>query len=213
MEVTGERIWLEEDKISEEHYYQEYVAKCQCYGGPLDISKNMDSEGILAYIRAVAILHRMTGEEKYLKHMKDGIEYELSYKFCYNSPVQVPPLSKAKWCSCGGSITSVVNPHIHPMSSSIVDELAYYVEKTGDTYIQSCMKDTILWGCQTYNHFDREYDYGKIGWMSERFCYSQGLLKEHYPDGSIASTWFALMPWASSSILEGLAGSAWNRQF
>ena len=40
--------------------------------------------------------------------------------------------------------------------------------------------------------------------MSERFCYGQGLLVERYPDGSPASTWFALMPWAACSVLEGL---------
>lgn len=212
MEVTGKRDWLEAVLKSEEHYYQAYVAKCQCYGGPLDISKGMDSEGILAYIRAAAILHRMTGEEKFLKHLKDGIEYELTFKFSYHTPVSVPPLSKTGWCSCGGSVTSVVNPHIHPMSSSIVDELLYYVNQTGDRYIASRMKDTILWGCQTYNHFDREYDYGKKGWMSERYCYSQGLLTEHYPDGSVASTWFALMPWASASVLEGFVGELWDKE-
>ena len=48
------------------------------------------------------------------------------------------------------------------------------------------------------------------GWMSERFCHSEGLVKERYPDGSLASTWFALMPWACGSILEGLTGEAWD---
>ena len=47
------------------------------------------------------------------------------------------------------------------------------------------------------------------GWMSERFCHSEGLLTETYPDGSPASTWFALMPWACGCILEGLAGEYW----
>ncbi len=210
VEVTGDRSLLPEIRKSEQHYYDAYVAKCQCYGGPLDISKNMDSEGILAYIRGAAMLHKLTGEEQYLTHLRDGIEYELTFKFCYNSPVQVPPLSKVGWCSCGGSITSVVNPHIHPMSSSIVEELNYYVKQTKDSYIASRMRDTILWGCQTYNHYDREYDYGKKGWMSERYCYSQGLVKERYPSGELASTWFALMPWASASVLEGIVGEIWE---
>jgi hypothetical protein len=96
------------------------------------------------------------------------------------------------------------------MSSTIVDELAYYVENTGDNYVAQRMKDVILWGCQTYNTYDGEYGYGKKGWMSERYCYSQGLLTETYPDGSPASTWFALMPWGGSSIVEGLAGKVWN---
>ena len=46
--------------------------------------------------------------------------------------------------------------------------------------------------------------------MSERFCHSEGLLTEKWPDGSPASTWFALMPWACGSLLEGLTGSLWE---
>ena len=46
--------------------------------------------------------------------------------------------------------------------------------------------------------------------MSERFCHCEGLLTETYPDGSPASTWFALMPWACGCILEGLAGDLWD---
>ena len=90
--------------------------------------------------------------------------------------------------------------------------MKYFVEHCPDNasnaearrYIQSRLDDTVKWGCQTYNLFDGQYGYGKKGWMSERFCYSQGLVVEKYPDGRLASTWFALMPWASSSVLEGL---------
>ena len=100
------------------------------------------------------------------------------------------------------------NPHIHPMSSSVAGEMKYFIEHTDNleakAYVQERLNDTILWGCQTYNLCDGEYGYGKIGWMSERFCYSQGLVVEKYNDGRLASTWFALMPWASSSIIEGL---------
>ena len=48
--------------------------------------------------------------------------------------------------------------------------------------------------------------------MSERFCHSEGLLSQKYPDGSPASTWFALMPWACGCILEGLAGDTWEKE-
>lgn len=210
MYLTGDYDGLSSVQASERHYYDEYVKKCVCYGGPLDISKGVDSEGILAYIRAVKLLHQITDDELYLRHMKDGIEYEFSFKFCYATPVKVPPLSKVGWSSCGGSVTSVVNPHIHPMSSTVVDELLYYAEHTGDEYVYERIKDVLLWGCQTYNHYDGEYDYGKRGWMSERYCYCEGLLTERYPDGSPASTWFALMPWAGASVIEGMTGDAWE---
>ena len=170
------------------------------------MSKAVDNEGILAYIRAVRLLHELTGELVYLEHMYDALCYEFTFKFCYDPPVQVPPLNKVGWSACGGSVTSTANPHIHPMSSSIVDEMLYYFMQTGCGYVLDRMNDTVKWGCQTYNRYDGEFDHGKKGWMSERFCYSQGLLDEKYPDGSPASTWFALMPWGSCSIIEGLAG-------
>jgi len=194
---------------SEMHYYRHFVAKVCCYGGPLDIDKRIDSEGVLAYMRAVRRLHQLTGEAYLLDHLRDALLYEFTFKFCYNSPIRVPPLSRG-WSSCGGSVTSVANPHIHPMSSTVVDEILYYLSYREDGYIRDRMNDTVAWGLQTFARTDREYDYGKAGWMSERFCYSQGLLTERYPDGSPASTWFALMPWAVGCILEGLCGDWWT---
>lgn len=208
--ITGDTSYIEEAKRSEQHYYDKFVRKSECYGAPLDTDKAIDSEGILAYVRAVRYLHATTGDDMYLQHMKAGLDYEFTFKFVYNSPVQIPPLSEIGWSSCGGSITSTANPHIHPMSSTVVDEMLYYYEKTKDEYVLSRLKDTVMWGCQTYNTYDGEYGYGKRGWMSERFCYSEGLVVEKYPDGSPASTWFALMPWAGASIVEGLVGDFWD---
>ncbi len=207
--LTGDRTHLPDLLHSEKWYHRAYICRQECYGGPLDIDKNIDSEGILAYIRGVRYLHAVTGDESLLEHMKDALHYEYTFKFCYNSPIKVPPLSSVNWSSCGGSITSVTNPHIHPMSSSVMDEMHYYLSCREDKYIRSRLQDTILWSCQCHNTFDGEFGYGKTGWMSERFCHSEGLLTEHYSDGSPASTWFALMPWACGSILEGLTGMTW----
>lgn len=208
--LAGDRSSLPELQRSEAHYYSTFVRRAECYGGPLDTDKTVDSEGILAYIRAVRLLHELTGEELYLDHLRDALCYEFSFKFCYNSPIQTPPLSTLGWSSCGGSITSVANPHIHPMSSTVMDELLYYTHRRKDAYIESRLKDTDAWSRQTYNTRDKEYDYGRRGWMSERFCHCEGLLVQKYPDGSPASTWFALMPWACGSILEGLCGECWD---
>ena len=208
--LSGETGWIGDLTRSERYYYRKFISRMECYGGPLDIDKQTDSEGVLAYIRAVRWLHEITRDEKLLDHLRDALEYEFTFKFCYNSPIKVPPLSKINWSSCGGSITSVCNPHIHPMSSSVIDELIYYTERRKDDYIRSRLEDTVLWSCQVSGTRDGEYDYGKTGWMSERFCHSEGLLTETYPDGTYASTWFALMPWACGCILEGLAGEYWE---
>lgn len=210
--LTEDESYIESLKDSEQHYYETYVKRMECYGAPLDAEKAVDSEGILAYIRAVRYLHALTKDDLYLDHMRDAICYEFTFKFCYNSPVQIPPLSTLGWSSSGGSVTSVANPHIHPMSSSIVDELYYYTAKRDDPYVDLRLMDTVRWGCQTYNRYDGEFDFGKKGWMSERFCHSEGLVTEKYSDGSPASTWFCLMPWASGSIIEGLVGDYWETQ-
>lgn len=210
--LTGDKTCLVDLKFSEKHYYETYVKRMECYGAPLDADKAADSEGILAYIKAVRFLHALTGDELFLDHMKDAIDYEFSFKFAYNSPVKVPPLSTIGWSSCGGSVTSVANPHIHPMSGNLVDELFYYVQQREDPYVRQRMLNTVGWGCQTYNRYDNEFDYGKRGWMSERFCHSEGLLTETYSDGAPASTWFCLMPWAGGSVLEGLVGDYWEAE-
>ena len=85
----------------------------------------------------------MTGEPSLLSHMQDALYYEFTFKFCYNSPIKVPPLSTVGWSSCGGSITSVSNPHVHPMSSSIMDEMVYYLAHVEDDYIRSRLEDTL----------------------------------------------------------------------
>lgn len=202
-QLTGTTAWLPELSRSEAHYYNSYVAQAACWGGPLDTDKAVDSEGVLALIRAEACLHQLTGDERCLDHLRDALRYAFTFQFCYNTPLNVPPLSRIGWSSCGGSITSTANPHIHPMSSTVMAELRYYLTHREDGHAALRLQDMKFWSSQTYNHYDREYDYGKKGWMSERFCYSEGLLTERYPDGSPASTWFALMPWACGSILEG----------
>lgn len=204
-QVAEEKEYIDIAKKIEQHYYDKFVKKCECYGGPLDTDKAVDDEGILAYIRAVRILYEITGEKYLIEHLRDALYYEVSFKLSYNTPVSVPPLSTIGWSSCGGSITSTANPHIHPMSSTIIPEMRFYAGLTKDQYLKSRLEDTVSWSLQTFNTFKGEYGYGDTGWMSERFCFCEGLLTEKYPDGSPASTWFALMPWASSSLIEGFA--------
>lgn len=204
--------WLSLLEKSEDHYFHTYVEKMECYGGPLDTSKSPDNEGILAFIRLDHLMYLLTQKPQYLKHMQFALYQEFSYKYCYNSPIKYNPLKKLHWCSCGGSITSVCNPHIHPMSSSILDELIFCYQQTGDQYILDRYHDTLNWGKQSYNRQPREFDFGKTGWMSERFCYSQGLLTQYYPDHTPASTWFNLLPWAAASVIDGYTGLVWDQE-
>lgn len=98
------------------------------------------------------------------------------------------------------------------MSNNVADEIAYCFEKTGDAYWKQRLEDTTGWGLQTFSTYDGEYDFGKKGWMSERFCYSEALLIEQYNDGSPCSTWKCFLPWGASNLLEGFCGTVWDSQ-
>lgn len=210
MQLTGDSSYLSICQKSEQHYYDKFLSKMECYGTPHDTWKAVDSEGILAYIKAVKFLHLITGDKLYLTRLGKGLDYEFTFKFPYNVVQNEQPLKKVGWSSCGGSITSTCNQHIHPMSSNVLDELLYYCQNTKDAYYESRLKDVMLWSLQCHNRYDGEYDYGKKGWMSERFCYSEGVLSERYPNGDKASTWFCFLPWGASNIIEGLCGNLWN---
>lgn len=209
-QITGDMSYLPLCIKSENHYYEKFLSKMECYGTPHDTWKAVDSEGILAYIKAVRLLHLLTENRLYLTRLGRGLDYEFTFKFPYNVVQNEQPLKKIGWSSCGGSITSTCNPHIHPMSSNILDEILYYCQCTKDAYYESRLKDVMRWSLQCHNRYDGEFDHGKKGWMSERFCYSEGLLSERYPNGDKASTWFCFLPWGASNIIEGLCGSLWN---
>jgi hypothetical protein len=210
--VTGDHSGVDELRRSEEHYHRAFVERMECYGAPLDTEKAVDSEGVIAYAKAARYLHAITGDPTLLRHLEDGLRYEFSFKVCFDTRLGVPPLSAVGWSSTGGTITSTANPHIHPMGNNLVDELTYLSTHAPSEYVSSRLADTVGWGLQTYNRVDGEFDYGRRGWMSERFCYSEGLLKERYPDGSLASTWFALMPWAAGCVVDGLVGDYWDHR-
>ncbi len=202
-ELTSESAFLFAAQKAMQHY-RSFVKEFNVYGGPHDIFKSPDEEGILAFIKAAHILHRNTGGQEFLEDLKAGLEYEFSWKFAYNAVPELEPLKSKKWCSTGGSVTSVNNSHIHPMGSSILGSIAYAAKTTGDVYFAQRYEDTLKWTLTVYLHYDGDYDWGKKGLINERFCYTDSLLAERYPDGSPSSTWFCAHSWASGAVLEGL---------
>ena len=72
-QLTGDRSGLAEMERTEAHYYNAFIARAECYGGPLDTDKAVDSEGVLAYIRAVRRLHALTRRTVYLNHLQDAL--------------------------------------------------------------------------------------------------------------------------------------------
>lgn len=185
-------------------YYHRFVVRLNCYGTPLDTRKAVDEEGNLAFIRGSRLMHEYTGEEKYLQYLKDGASYEYLWRYSYKSRPECPPLNDGLWNSCGGSVTSISNPHIHPMELIVDADLRYLARVTGDNYHMSRAEDSLAWAMQNLERYPEKDGYGQYGMMSERWCPSDGLLSERYSDGSPSSTWFSYNLWAAANALEAI---------
>jgi hypothetical protein len=172
----------------------------------MDTFKSVDSEGNLAFIRAARLLHEFTGDEKYLAMLQDGAAYEYLWRYGFRTRPQCRPLAGSNWNSCGGSITSVSNPHVHPMSVVVNDDLEYLARQSDDAYHQHRADDGHAWLMNTMELYPDTMGYGRYGVLSERTCPSDGLLVERFADdGTPASTWWSYNAWAAGSAMESIA--------
>ena len=185
-------------------FYDRFVRELNCWGTPMDTFKAVDQEGVLAFIRAARLLHELTHDAAYLAMLERGAEYEYLWRFAFRSRPQAPPLRGSSWNSCGGSITSTSNPHIHPMGVLVTGELLYLASQTDDLYHRDRAQDGLNWAVNCLGLYPEEVGYGEPGVLTERFCPSDGLLKERYPDGTPASVWWSYHPWGAANCLEGL---------
>ena len=187
-------------------YYAPFVRDLAAWGSPMDTFKSIDSEGNLAFIRAARLMHEMTGEDRYLDMLAAGANYEYLWRYGFRARPQCPPLKNSSWNSCGGTITSVSNPHIHPMGVVATDDLEYLARVSGDSYHESRADDGIAWLMNTMELYPDVVGYGQYGVLSERTCPSDGLLAEvYYDDNSPASTWWSYNAWAAGSAMEAIA--------
>lgn len=97
-QLTGDRSGLAEMERTEAHYYNAFIARAECYGGPLDTDKAVDSEGVLAYIRAVRRLHALTGRTVYLDHLQDALGLR-QHSGRFDRPVPGRTLTPARACT------------------------------------------------------------------------------------------------------------------
>jgi hypothetical protein len=186
-------------------FYARDVRALAAWGSPMDTYKSIDSEGNLAFIRAARLLHETTNDAAYLDMLRDGAHYEYLWRYGFRSRPQAPPLSECGWNSCGGSLTSISNPHIHPMSVIATRDLEYLAQHTGDDYHQRRADDGMAWLMQTMELYPDITGYGRYGVLSERTCPSDGLLEEMYEDGRRASTWWSYNAWAAANAMEAVA--------
>ena len=185
-------------------YYHTFVKDLYCWGTPMDTWKSVDEEGNLGFIRGARLIHQITGEKEFLDMLEDGAQYEYLWKYAYMAKPEFPPFKDSSFNSCGGSVTSVSNPHIHPMGSMIVSDLFYLYKETSDKYHLKRMEDTLNWSMHILELYPDITGYGPYGVLSERFCPSDGLVEKTYADGSLGSTWFTFNGWAGANVMEGI---------
>lgn len=197
--ITRVAMWIDSARKAID-YYSQFHAQGELYGTPMDTHEAVDEEGNLAYIIACVEMHKATQESKYIDCACMGLDYEFSWKFAYNTVFSNEPLRSLHWCSCGGSVTSTHNPHIHPMGNLIAGEMYYIYTHTQNEYIAKRLKDTCIWGLSTFNSPRMQFGFGEIGFQTEQFFHTDAILlpwwKKH--DGGI---WEAYLPWASGCII------------
>jgi len=201
-ELTGEAVYLEPAKKALE-YYHGFVKGLNCYGAPMDTWKSIDQEGNLAFIRGSRLMYEQTGEAQYLTYWKEGAEYEFLWRYAYRTRPEFAPICDG-WNACGGSVTSISNPHIHPMGVLADTDLYALAKVTGDSYYKDRAMDSTAWMMQTLELYPEKTGYGRYGVLSERWCPSDGLTTERYSDGRGYSSWFSYNLWAAANVMEAV---------
>ncbi|MCM1064220.1 MAG: hypothetical protein NC420_07065 [Eubacterium sp.] len=185
-------------------YYRTEIECLDCYGTPLDTRKSVDQEGNIAFVRGCRLVYEDTGEKEFLEAMTAGAEYECLWRYGYAARPECPPLDNG-WNSCGGSVTSVSNAHMHPMGAMLDTELRFLARVTGDDYYRQRAGDSTAWIMQNLEMYPDKTGYGRYGILSERWCPSDGLLTERYSDNTPCSTWLTYNLWAAACALEAVA--------
>lgn len=200
-QLTGKRDYLQA-AIRGEMYYFKWLETLEPWGTPLDAEKSVDMEGNLALCIAERLLHEATGNPRYLEHLEHSIQFDLSWKWAYNTYLENEPLRGLEWRSIGGNSASSCNIHLHPMSNMILSEIWYAYKRTGDAYYLDRLRDSFCFGLGCVNLKDGEFGFGKKGWVTEQFLHTDALQGGTPADGGV---WKRYLPWAAAAILGSLS--------
>ncbi len=196
---TGEQKYMKGAMKALNHYHGHHL-KGELYNTPMDTHRGVDQEGNLAFITACVEFHKLTNDPVYLEMGMDGLSWEFSWKFPYNTMLSAEPLRSMNWSSSGGSITSNHNISIHQMGNLVAGAIYYMYQKTGSDYIRQRLHDTCVWGLGTYNTKDNDFGFGKEGQATEQFTYTDGLVLP-WPGPWDGGIWAASLSWASACVL------------
>ncbi len=202
-EFCGDRRYLEAAGRAASFYF-ESVRNLNVCGTPMDTWKAPDQEGNLAFMKLTRILHEATGQNEYLVMLEEAAHYEYLWRYGFRAVPEIMPLKGSSWNSCGGSVTSVSNPHMHPMGVLVTGELYYLAEKTGNELHRMRAEDGMAWIMNSLELYPETTGYGVYGITTERYCPSDGLTDFRYSDGRPSSMWHSYNGWAAANVLESL---------
>jgi hypothetical protein len=188
-----------------EHYWQQF-SKLQWSGVDLDCRGAQDCGSSYALIRALAELHRQTGDPQALNRLGHVINYACTYRYSYNVHLRNPVCD---WSSSGAKVTSTHNIHVDAYGGEILEDFQYYVTCTGDAHIRNRIEDSLAWARQAYNRTENEYGWGKVGWVTEQYYHTYDHYHHPEADGTV---WISYFPWAAGSLLNAFvleAERAW----
>ncbi len=200
--LTGESSYAEAARKAH-GYYRNFVHDLDCCGAPMDTWKAVDQEGNLSFLHGSRLLYEDTGEARFLEDMKCSAGYEFLWRYGYPTRPEHPPV-KDGWNACGGSVTSVSNPHIHPMGVLADEDLLFLADAAGDAYYRERALDSAAWMMQTLELYPDKTGYGRYGILSERWCPSDGLVTERYDNGQPYGSWFSYNLWAAANVFEAV---------
>ncbi|MFH1707804.1 MAG: hypothetical protein ABIF71_07790 [Planctomycetota bacterium] len=192
-------------------YHADVIALKPC-ATPMDTHNATDEEGNLALLHTAQTLHALTRGGFFLEVLRDSADFEMLWRYYYNTRPVLPPLDSADWGSSGESVTSAHNPHIHPMHLNALDQVLYLHDRTGDPYYLERTRDAVRYGCCSVCRPSETFGWGKPGWLCERFCPSDGLLIQHdLRTGEPRSVGCDYHVWNVAVTMEGFCGMAWDR--
>jgi len=201
-EHTRDRKYLDAG-VKALNFYGTFVRDLNCFATPMDAPKFIEQEGNLGYVRGAVALCDVTDSKEFAPAATDSANYEYLWRYGFRARPQFNPLKDSPWNSCGGSITSAAHM-IHPMGVYVAPALSRVGEMTDDTYHHDRAEDGLDWGTQSVELYPKYTGYGVRGVLTERWCPSDGMTIETFPDGSPSSLWFSYNGWAAAAVLEGL---------
>ena len=187
--------------IRAEKFYFDWLRTLEVWGTPIDAEGAVELEGNLALVKAERLLHESTKEPIYRDHLERAVNYDISWKWAYNTHFENPPLRDMNWLSQGGNGASSCNIHLHPMSNMILDDLWYLYNLTGDDYYRRRFEDSLDFGMGCINLEDNYFGFGKAGWGTEQFFHTDALQGQEPRDGGI---WTRYLCWATAAVLHSL---------